>query len=69
MSELQRLLNDPRFRPAERLKQELGAEMIFYGFGSMDCNAHAPNEWLRVDDFHLGVRAYCAYLEALGVRR
>ncbi len=25
MSELQRLLNDPRFRPAERLKQELGA--------------------------------------------
>ncbi|MCJ2072880.1 hypothetical protein MKK75_29495 [Methylobacterium sp. J-030] len=25
MSELQRLLNDPRFRPAERIKQELGA--------------------------------------------
>jgi hypothetical protein len=25
VSELQRLLNDPRFRPAERLKQELGA--------------------------------------------
>ncbi|MEA2511460.1 MAG: hypothetical protein QOJ59_947, partial [Thermomicrobiales bacterium] len=45
--------------------QELGAEMIFYGFGSMDCNAHAPNEWLRVEDFHFGVRAYCAYLSAL----
>jgi hypothetical protein len=25
VSELQRLLNDPRFRPGERLKQELGA--------------------------------------------
>ncbi|HKG25672.1 MAG TPA: dipeptidase [Thermomicrobiales bacterium] len=50
---------------AEVFHQELGAEMVFYGFGSMDCNAHAPNEWLRVEDFHLGVRAYCAYLTAL----
>ncbi len=50
---------------AEVFQQELGAEMVFYGFGSMDCNAHAPNEWLRVDDFHLGARAYCAYLNAL----
>jgi acetylornithine deacetylase/succinyl-diaminopimelate desuccinylase-like protein len=50
---------------AEVFQQELGAEMVFYGFGSMDCNAHAPNEWLRVDDFHFGVRAYCAYLNAL----
>ncbi|MEA2598771.1 MAG: hypothetical protein QOF01_5240, partial [Thermomicrobiales bacterium] len=23
------------------------------------------NEWLRVEDFHFGVRAYCAYLSAL----
>jgi acetylornithine deacetylase/succinyl-diaminopimelate desuccinylase-like protein len=50
---------------AEVFQQELGAEMVFYGFGSMDCNAHAPNEWIRIEDFHLGVRAYCAYLSAL----
>ncbi|HEY7034226.1 MAG TPA: dipeptidase [Thermomicrobiales bacterium] len=50
---------------AEVFRQELGAEMVFYGFGTMDCNAHAPNEWLRVEDFHFGVRAYCAYLTAL----
>jgi acetylornithine deacetylase/succinyl-diaminopimelate desuccinylase-like protein len=50
---------------AEVFKQELGAEMVFYGFGTMDCNAHAPNEWIRVDDFHFGARAYCAYLTAL----
>lgn len=50
---------------AEVFQQELGAEMIFFGFGTMDCNAHAPNEWLKVEDFHFGISAYCAYLESL----
>jgi hypothetical protein len=35
VSELQRLLNDPRFRPAERIKQELAAAAPEAGVGNV----------------------------------
>ncbi|CAN5641742.1 dipeptidase [soil metagenome] len=50
---------------AEVFKSELGAEMILYAWSLPTCNAHAPDEWYRVDDFRDGAIATCAYLEKL----
>ena len=50
---------------AEVFQQELGADMVFFAWSMPDCNAHAPNEWFRLEDFERGRRAYCAYLTAL----
>ena len=47
------------------LQQELGADMIFFSFGLPGNNAHAPNEWYRLDSFMTARRAYCALLPEL----
>jgi acetylornithine deacetylase/succinyl-diaminopimelate desuccinylase-like protein len=51
---------------AEVFKQELGAEMVFFAFALEACNAHAPNEWFRLEDFRNGTAGTAAYLERLG---
>jgi acetylornithine deacetylase/succinyl-diaminopimelate desuccinylase-like protein len=50
---------------AETFQTELGAELVFFGFGTLDGNAHAPNEWQRLSDFFGGAKAYCALLTEL----
>ena len=51
---------------AEVFKRDLGAEMVFFSFALEACNAHAPNEWLRLEDFRNGAAGTAAYLERLG---
>lgn len=51
---------------AEVFKEHLGAEMVFYAFSLETCNAHAPNEFFRIEDFRNGAVATVAYLERLG---
>jgi acetylornithine deacetylase/succinyl-diaminopimelate desuccinylase-like protein len=46
----------------------LGAPVLLMGFGLPGENAHAPNEWMSVDNFRLGARAAAALLEELGTR-
>ncbi len=51
---------------AQDFKQELGADLIFFAWSLPDCNAHAPNEWYRLQDFRTGAVATCEYLSRLG---
>ena len=51
---------------AEIFQRELGADMVFFAWSLPDCQAHAPNEWFRLEDFRRGARAYCALLHELG---
>jgi acetylornithine deacetylase/succinyl-diaminopimelate desuccinylase-like protein len=44
----------------------LGADTVSYAFAQSGSNAHAPNEWFRVDDLALGRKGNCMYFEALG---
>ena len=38
-----------------------GKPCLLMGFGQPDENAHAPNEWLDLENFHLGIKS-AAYL-------
>jgi acetylornithine deacetylase/succinyl-diaminopimelate desuccinylase-like protein len=38
-----------------------GKPCLLMGFGQPDENAHAPNEWLDLDNYHLGIKS-AAYL-------
>jgi acetylornithine deacetylase/succinyl-diaminopimelate desuccinylase-like protein len=40
-----------------------GKPCLLMGFGQPDENAHAPNEWLDLENFHLGIKS-AAYLYA-----
>ncbi len=51
---------------AQDFKSELGADLIFFAWSLPTCNAHAPNEWYRLEDFRNGLVATCEYLERLG---
>lgn len=44
-------------------KEKLGADSLMLGFCMPDCNAHGPNEYFDVDDFHNGT-ATAAHLLA-----
>jgi len=44
----------------------LGAPVLLMGFGLPGENAHAPDEWMSVDNFRLGMRAIAMLLEHLG---
>jgi len=44
----------------------LGSPVLLMGFGLPGENAHAPNEWLSVDNFDRGMRAAATLLEELG---
>lgn len=46
----------------------LGAPVLLMGFGLPGENAHAPNEWMSVENFRLGMRAAAVLLEGLGIR-
>jgi acetylornithine deacetylase/succinyl-diaminopimelate desuccinylase-like protein len=37
------------------LQHELGVPMTMLGFGAGD-NSHAPNEYIDIDHFHLGIQ-------------
>ncbi len=50
---------------AEVFKTHLGAEMVFFAFSIETCNAHAPNEWFRLEDLRNGPVATVRYLERL----
>jgi acetylornithine deacetylase/succinyl-diaminopimelate desuccinylase-like protein len=53
---------------AEVFKGELGADLVFFAWSQTDCNAHAPNEWFRLEDFRNGTAATCAFLERVSRR-
>ncbi len=44
----------------------LGAPVLLMGFGLPGENAHAPNEWISVDNFTRGLRAVAVLYEELG---
>jgi acetylornithine deacetylase/succinyl-diaminopimelate desuccinylase-like protein len=46
-------------------KNVLGAESVAFAFAQSGSNAHAPNEWFRVEDFALGHKGNYLFLEAL----
>jgi acetylornithine deacetylase/succinyl-diaminopimelate desuccinylase-like protein len=39
----------------------MGKPCLLMGFGQPDENAHAPNEWLDLENYHLGIKS-AAYL-------
>ncbi|HEX5580542.1 MAG TPA: dipeptidase [Gemmatimonadaceae bacterium] len=45
----------------------LGAPVLLMGFGLPGENAHAPNEWLSMENFTRGLRAAAVLYERLGV--
>lgn len=47
------------------LKQRLGLETIFMGFGLDDDRVHSPNEKFELECFRLGARAHVLLIEAL----
>src|SRR5690606_1084402 len=44
----------------------LGAPVLLMGFGLPGENAHAPDEWMSVENFQLGMRASAMLYELLG---
>jgi acetylornithine deacetylase/succinyl-diaminopimelate desuccinylase-like protein len=46
----------------------LGAPVLLMGFGLPGENAHAPDEWMSVENFDRGLRAVATLLEELGSR-
>ena len=48
------------------LKQRLGLETIFMGFGLDDDRVHSPNEKFELDCFRLGARAHVLLIDELG---
>ncbi|CAN5846345.1 dipeptidase [soil metagenome] len=52
--------------PIVRAFQEtLGAQVVLIGFGLPGENAHAPNEWMSVDNFHRGAQAIALLYDEL----
>ncbi len=47
------------------LKDELGLETIFMGFGLEDDRVHSPNEKFELDCFRMGARSHAALIEEL----
>lgn len=47
----------------------LGVPVLLMGFGLPGENAHAPDEWMSVDNFRLGMRAIAALFEQLGAAK
>jgi acetylornithine deacetylase/succinyl-diaminopimelate desuccinylase-like protein len=49
----------------EVFKTHLGAEMVFFSFSTSDEDYHAPNEFLRLSNFRLGMQAWARLIERL----
>jgi len=43
-----------------------GKPCLLMGFGQPDENAHAPNEWLDLENYHLGIKSAAYLYEELG---
>ncbi len=50
-------------------KEVLGADSLMVGFCTPDCNAHGPNEFLTLADFHGGTRTAAYLMDRLTVKR
>jgi acetylornithine deacetylase/succinyl-diaminopimelate desuccinylase-like protein len=51
---------------SDLVKRELGTWLVFFAFGEPDNLVHAPNEFLRLQTFDRGARAYVRFLDELG---
>ncbi len=49
----------------QQFQEILGAPVVLIGFGLPGENAHAPNEWMSVDNFHQGAEAIAMLYEEL----
>jgi acetylornithine deacetylase/succinyl-diaminopimelate desuccinylase-like protein len=49
----------------QQFQEILGAPVVLIGFGLPGENAHAPNEWLSVENFHRGAEAVALLYEEL----
>ena len=52
---------------SDLLRRGLGMWLVFFAFGEPDNRMHAPNEFMRLQSFDRGVRAYVRLFEELGV--
>ena len=50
---------------AGMLKNTLGLDTIFMGFGLEDDRIHSPNEKFELSSFRLGARAHVAFIQEL----
>ena len=48
-----------------QLKQLLGLDTVLLGFGLPDENAHAPDEFLNLDNFYSGIRTVVHFFNEL----
>jgi len=46
-------------------KEVLGADSLMLGFCDPDCNAHGPNEYFALDDFHSGIKTAAHLLDGI----
>ncbi len=46
-------------------RSALGLPFVCLGFGLPDCGAHAPNEWMDLEQFHRGAEGVIRYLHYL----
>ena len=46
-------------------REVLGADSLMLGFCVPDCNAHGPNEFFDIADFHRGTLAAAHFLQCL----
>jgi acetylornithine deacetylase/succinyl-diaminopimelate desuccinylase-like protein len=53
----------------EILREHLGADTVTFGFGQMDEQFHAPNEFFRLKNFERGTRAWAKLLLRLGAMK
>jgi len=51
---------------SDLVKRELGTWLVFFAFGEPDNLVHAPNEFLRLQTFDRGTRAYVRFFDELG---
>jgi acetylornithine deacetylase/succinyl-diaminopimelate desuccinylase-like protein len=54
---------------AEMFATLLGRAPVMLGFSNPDDNAHAPNEFMRLDNYETGIRTICLFWDLLGERR
>jgi acetylornithine deacetylase/succinyl-diaminopimelate desuccinylase-like protein len=50
-------------------KELLGCDTILFGLCQPDCNAHSPNEWFGLDDFHRGIKSVVVLYQKLAEMR
>lgn len=51
---------------AELFDKLLGRPPVMLGFTNDDDHAHAPNEYMRLDNYETGIRTICRYWDTLG---